>query len=114
MLRESRHYADLGIPQVPCIEKCPLWKEWPERATDDWNVLRRSLNSTKINIAGLTGERSRLVVIDLDSMTFADRLYEMHPEIFKVVVETSRGRHVVHAPSGGSRAEPHKSEYRRN
>ena len=94
MLRESRHYADLGIPQVPCIEKCPLWKKWPERATDDWSVLRRSLNSTRINIAGLTGERSGLVVIDLDSMAFANRLYEMYPEIFEVVVETSRGRHV--------------------
>ena len=93
MLRAVRHYAELGIRQVPCDGKCPLWKGWPERATDDVTLLRNAIRNG-MNMAALTGGRSKLVVIDLDSMTFANRLHDLHPEVFKVYLETRRGVHV--------------------
>src|SRR5215216_4154900 len=72
--RAARHsaaldYAEQGIPVFPCEAggKRPLIRDWPNRATTDASRITGWFNRwPHANIAIVTGERSGILVLDVD------------------------------------------------
>lgn len=69
MTGEALRYAVLGWPVLPEKEKVPLISNWPEQATIAEAVINRYWGEEHpgAGIGALTGQRSSLVVLDVDS-----------------------------------------------
>jgi len=93
MLNESLKYAEMGLRQLPCIGKKPCLEGWPQRATTDRETLRQWFRGNRRNIAFLTGQENGIVVLDFDDPKMAETLFEAHPDVFRVLMQTRRGFH---------------------
>jgi hypothetical protein len=91
--------ASKGIPIFPCLPggKKPLIKDWPNRATTDPKEIREWwARWPDANIGIPTGERSGLLVLDVDNFTSLETLEAEHGQLpHTTTVRTgSGGMHV--------------------
>jgi hypothetical protein len=93
MLREVLENAErFGLCQFPCIGKKPAHKGWQAEATNVRSRLEELFTET-VNDGVPTGERNRIVVVDVDEKGIGRELYKIRRKVIRCIVETPHGVH---------------------
>lgn len=97
LLQQALRYRQLGWSIIPIERKSKLpalksWKEYQERLPTNQEIQNWFYNLTPLNLAIVTGRISKLVVIDVDTLSIPLGLTNLNL-ISPISVKTGKGKH---------------------